>query len=1165
VYLCLYPASKQLEGKVPLRGHGKCPLCKRLAKELHDWTPTDPDSAPPSMPSALHGGKSAGSAGIPAELLRFPRPDPDDDDTKLFLWRMDVCTALATFYDECRAAERVPTSEGFTESVITPLLKKSTPGNPVDPANPDHYRGIAAGNTIPKLYGLILLQRLTHWCAQAGVVPPNQAGFMLQHSAEHHVFALLETLKHRARCKQDTYLLFLDLKKAYDSVHLGALWYILEKMGIPASFINTLRDWSSKRKARVMVNGELSEEFDCTKGLPQGDVLSPLLFNLYISVLMSLIRKMKMEGTYTGARWPDLPNELKLAILDLWYADDMVALAETPEELQALLDEIDRWSKAWGLEVGLGQGKTNVMFVSHTRSAVPNPPHSFTLGGKPVEWVSSYRYLGFDLRQALDADQFIESARRRIDYHAGRLIRFNRAVQSLSIAFQLQLINSNVLGCVNYLMAVLPVTALQAAGQLDVATRGVIRHALCASRNICTPLLYADTGFPLTYATILMHRYRLGEHLRLMDERRAPAVRVYKALEALRDVSGHSSKMTGPLRPWTALRAEVDAEVALIFGSRFTLPSTLTEPKSVREIRKNATLLQRSLSYGMWRMERHSKPYLLLERGTEPSLWRVPPDSSNLRMHLTWLMGLGHYDTMPHRRLLRIDHVLGDAAHAAPLSSWGSAGSGALIALCTKLYTRHVNVLLWARTGMTALRNWPFNVRDSDSDDGDASATGPPNAEASPPVPAGQAAGLANGAEGRPASPSSSSSSSPSSSPSASPREPAAAPPQPALAESESSTSSDDGEDAGFSRYRPRGRGGASGRGRGRGRGRGTTTSPRGRGRSASPAASPSPASARGRGRGRARGTPRGGRGGRGGAASAERGGARGDSDGDVTEDTSDMRCRHCEARGQRHIWHLAMVCPQSHLAQYRRESLWPRARALLKAIPTLLEDAYPENTDEGEGRRTVATRPFPKELTAALKELKAKLPRRPSEEWWSTPDMQHVLYRLLLGVPFSAFDVRTAHPSLTLGGRRVLERPSDDATDPGPTPDPQMPVSLVLGRIFDLVILPNARLRTFANTWMLWSVWRLIELAGVHRCALSVDSGTWGSNDRQVPCPLCRADRPSVMGHPVPDLTGRPGVYMGSLPGDPRRHTSAPHSGSAGAAGVGAAAAVSQDTDDSD
>ena len=112
-------------------------------------------------------------------------------------------------------------------------------------------------------------------------------------------------------------------------MHLGALWHIMHRMGVPPSLIGLLRDWSSKRTARIVINGTLSDPYPCTKGLPQGDVLSPLLFNLYISVLMTLLRRLE---TYHGADWPGLPEELRLAIRDLWYADDMVSLFENADQ-----------------------------------------------------------------------------------------------------------------------------------------------------------------------------------------------------------------------------------------------------------------------------------------------------------------------------------------------------------------------------------------------------------------------------------------------------------------------------------------------------------------------------------------------------------------------------------------------------------------------------------------------------------------------------------------------------------------------------------------------------------------------------------------------------------------------------------------------------------------
>ena len=71
-------------------------------------------------------------------------------------------------------------------------------------------------------------------------------------------------------------------------------------MGVPDRLVRLLETWNNARRCSVRVNGHLSDAFPVSKGLPQGDVLSPLLFNLYITVLMKRIQLL--EG-YTGVSW----------------------------------------------------------------------------------------------------------------------------------------------------------------------------------------------------------------------------------------------------------------------------------------------------------------------------------------------------------------------------------------------------------------------------------------------------------------------------------------------------------------------------------------------------------------------------------------------------------------------------------------------------------------------------------------------------------------------------------------------------------------------------------------------------------------------------------------------------------------------------------------------
>ena len=134
-----------------------------------------------------------------------------------------------------------PPDPDFVRSSITPILKAAKPGQPVDASHPDFYRGIAVSNTLCKLLSLILVARVSHWAQLNGILSAEQAGFLWRHAAEEHVFTLSQAIKTRLQDKQSTFVLFVDVKKAYDMVHHGLLWPLLTVMGIPDVIVRYLR------------------------------------------------------------------------------------------------------------------------------------------------------------------------------------------------------------------------------------------------------------------------------------------------------------------------------------------------------------------------------------------------------------------------------------------------------------------------------------------------------------------------------------------------------------------------------------------------------------------------------------------------------------------------------------------------------------------------------------------------------------------------------------------------------------------------------------------------------------------------------------------------------------------------------------------------------------
>ena len=106
-----------------------------------------------------------------------------------------------------------------------------------------------------------------------------------------HVLALRETCMRRRSLSLPTFLCFIDLKRAFDSVPHSALFDKLDALGVRGRFLSTLKSLYSNSSAVVRSGNVVSAPFPTCTGVRQGDPLSPLLFDLFINDLCACVRQ----------------------------------------------------------------------------------------------------------------------------------------------------------------------------------------------------------------------------------------------------------------------------------------------------------------------------------------------------------------------------------------------------------------------------------------------------------------------------------------------------------------------------------------------------------------------------------------------------------------------------------------------------------------------------------------------------------------------------------------------------------------------------------------------------------------------------------------------------------------------------------------------------------
>ena len=297
-----------------------------------------------------------------------------------------ICNPLRNLFNAMLCNKYYP--KDWKIGIIVNLYKSG------DILNTDNYRGLTINSCLAKIFNTIMNNRLMSYLDKHSIISDKQIGFKKKARTSDHIFVINTLFRKLSKMKKNIYLCFVDFRKAYDSVWREALMLKLLRTGIRGNFFGIIENMYHGCKSCIKTNGLLSRVFECETGVRQGDVLSPNLFNLYINDLPDLF-----EGD------TDSPTLGEKYIHCLMYADDLVLLSLTVNGLQGKLDKLDKYCEQWSLTINTK--KTQVMCMSTQK--VTFPDISMHIGGTPLTWVSTYKYLGIEIHSDGKMDAAIKN------------------------------------------------------------------------------------------------------------------------------------------------------------------------------------------------------------------------------------------------------------------------------------------------------------------------------------------------------------------------------------------------------------------------------------------------------------------------------------------------------------------------------------------------------------------------------------------------------------------------------------------------------------------------------------------------------------------------------------------------------------------------------------
>ena len=281
--------------------------------------------------------------------------------------------AITLLFQKSYSSKTMP-SVWKTANVIA-LHKK---GSKTDPSN---YRPISLTCILCKVYETVIRSHIfKHVCNQ---ISKLQHGFMPGRSCLSNLLETVDIINDMLAKGEYVDIFYLDFQKAFDTVPHYRLIEKLKSYGICGTVLDVIADFLSKRTFSVLVGNASSDRYDVTSGIPQGSVLGPLLFVLYIN---------------------DLPDHI-LNHVSL-FADDlkMYGSSSKRDTLQADLDELAAWQDTWLLRFNTTDGKCKVMHVGSQ-----NPQNKYYLDGLELPEIDSEKDLGVLVPQNWKWDQHINS------------------------------------------------------------------------------------------------------------------------------------------------------------------------------------------------------------------------------------------------------------------------------------------------------------------------------------------------------------------------------------------------------------------------------------------------------------------------------------------------------------------------------------------------------------------------------------------------------------------------------------------------------------------------------------------------------------------------------------------------------------------------------------
>ena len=310
---------------------------------------------------------------------------------------------------------------------VTPVYKDKG-----DIAIMNNYRPISVIGHLAKIFESNVHKQLLNYFIENNFITTDQSAYLARHNTQTALHRVIDDCIDNICSKTFTGICSFDIKKCFDSIDHDLLLAKIQFYGIKGNTLKWFRSYLTNRNQIVKLNNEQSDKQMVMTGVPQGSILGPLLFVIFVNDI----------SQYVGTATANL------------YADDTLiycngdTMVDVQEKLQNCVDDVSEWYQRNNIVVNTDK---SCAMVVRSRRIIPNHPLDINVNNRKLEQVKVMNYLGMEIDEALTWNEHITKLCKKLAFKVSKLARLKKFLDKDTLK---KIYNATIQPCIDYAISV---------------------------------------------------------------------------------------------------------------------------------------------------------------------------------------------------------------------------------------------------------------------------------------------------------------------------------------------------------------------------------------------------------------------------------------------------------------------------------------------------------------------------------------------------------------------------------------------------------------------------------------------------------------------------------------------------------------------------------------